>query len=349
MAKTQEREKHYWGYRIDVKNQDFFFKELEQGRLRQGWGYDKNQELPDTKDSGAKKNLSMYKNVKKGDILLIPRLPDWGSVAIAEATEDWDVKDKEKGYRFEIDVEKKDFGHIFPAKYKGCFNRNGKDVSGNIQSTLKARNRFWNISRLSEDVEKIWKNLAGNKESTSVIENIKNIVSEQVKSHFDLKGFYEKVIVEYNQKFTASQWEDVLKNVLEKIYPGYEIEKTGGMKEEEHGTDLLVVISGLSNLEKYNIAIQVKNYKGKISDDNINNIIEQINKAKRYKWENDGKLIDQILVITSAKEEANPKLIEECQKKEIRVIFSEELKKLIFQSIIESIDLKEIFEEMLQD
>ena len=344
MGKTQEREKHYWGYRIDVKNQDFFFKELQQGRLRQGWGYAENQKLPNTTDSGARKNLSMYHNVKKGDILLIPRLPKWSDVAIAEATEDWDT-----GYKFEIDDEKKDYGHIFPAKYKGCFNRNGKDVSGNIQSTLKARNRFWNISRLSEDVEKIWKNLAGNKESTSVIENIKNIVSEQVKSHFDLKGFYEKVIVEYNQKFTASQWEDVLKNVLEKIYPGYEIEKTGGMKEEEHGTDLLVVISGLSNLEKYNIAIQVKNYKGKISDDNINNIIEQINKAKRYKWENDGKLIDQILVITSAKEEANPKLIEECQKKEIRVIFSEELKKLIFQSIIESIDLKEIFEEMLQD
>jgi len=80
-----------------------------------------------------------------------------------------------------------------------------------------------------------------------------------------------------------------------------------------------------------------------------NNIIEQINKAKRYKWENDGKLIDQILVITSAKEEENPKLIEECKNKEIRVIFSEELKKLIFQSIIESIDLKEIFEEMLRD
>ena len=29
MENTQEREKHYWGYRIDVKNQDFFFKELK--------------------------------------------------------------------------------------------------------------------------------------------------------------------------------------------------------------------------------------------------------------------------------------------------------------------------------
>ena len=192
MENTQEREKHYWGYRIDVKNQDFFFKELEQGRLRQGWGYDKNQELPDTKDSGARKNLSMYHNVKKGDILLIPRLPDWGSVAIAEATEDWD--DKEKGYKFEIDDEKKDYGHIFPAKYIGCFNRHGKDVSGNIQSTLKARNRFWNISRFSEDIEKIMGNLEGNRESTSVIENIKNIVSEKVKSSFDLKECCDKIV-----------------------------------------------------------------------------------------------------------------------------------------------------------
>jgi hypothetical protein len=341
----ENREKNYWGYRIDVKNQDFFFKELEQGRLRQGWGYAENQKLPDTKDSDARKNLSMYEKVKKGDILLIPRLPDWGSVAIAEATEDWDVK----GYRFEIDDEKKDFGHIFPARYIGCFNRHGKDVSGNIQSTLKARNRFWNISRLSEDVEKIMGNLEGNRESTSVIENIKNIVSEQVKSSFDLKGFSEKVIDEYNRKFTASQWEEVIKNILEKIYPGYEIERIGGSKEEKHGTDILVTISGLSNLEKYNIAMQVKNYNDVISDNNIDNIIKQINKAEKYVWENNGKLIDKILVITPAKEEENPKLIEKCKEKNIKVIFSEELKKLILRSIIESIDLKEIFDEMLQE
>ena len=343
----ENREKKYWGYRIDVKNQDFFFKELEQGRLRQGWGYAENQKLPNTTDSGARKNLSMYHNVKKGDILLIPRLPDWGSVAIVEATQDWD--DKEKGYKFEIDDEKKDYGHIFPARYIGCFNRHGKDVSGNIQSTLKARNRFWNISRFSEDIEKIIKNLEGNRESTSVIENIKNIVSEQVKSHFDLKGFSEKVIDEYNRKFTASQWEEVIKNILEKIYPGYEIERIGGSKEEKHGTDILVTISGLSNLEKYNIAMQVKNYNDVISDNNIDNIIKQINKAEEYVWENNGKLIDKILVITSAKKEENPKLIEECKKEDIKVIFSEELKKLILRSIIESIDLKEIFDEMLQE
>ena len=339
----ENREKNYWGYRIDVKNQDFFFKELQQGRLRQGWGYAENQKLPETKDSGARKNLSMHDKVKKGDILLIPRLPDLGSVAIAEAAEDWN-----EGYKFEIDDEKKDFGHIFPARYIGCFNRHGKDVSGNIQSTLKARNRFWNISRLSEDVEKIMQNLEGNKESTSVIENIKNIVSEQVKSYFDLKECCDKIVDEYNQKFVASQWEEVIKNILEKIYPGYEIERIGGSKEEKHGTDVLVNIPGISISGSYNIAIQVKNYTGNISDENIKIIIDQVNKAEEYGWE-DGKLIDKILVITPAKEEENPKLIEKCKKEDIKVIFSEELKNLIFKSIIESIDLKEIFDEMLQE
>ena len=343
MENTQEREKHYWGYRIDVKNQDFFFKELEQGRLRQGWGYAENQKLPDTKDSDARKNFSMYNNVKKGDILLIPRLPDWGSVAIAEATEDWD-----KAYGFEIDDEKKDYGHIFPAEYRGCFNRHGKDVSGNIQSTLKARNRFWNISRFSEDIEKIMGNLEGNRESTSVIENIKNIVSEQVKSYFKLKECCDKIVDEYNQKFVASQWEEVLKDILEKIYPEYKIEKKGGSKEEEHGTDVLVNVPGISR--SYNIAIQVKNYTGNISDNKIAEIIKQINKAgDNEDEEEESKLIEKILVITSAKKEENPKLIEDCKKEDIKVIFSEELKKLIFQSIIESIDLKEIFDEMLQE
>jgi len=199
-------------------------------------------------------------------------------------------------------------------------------------------------------LKNIIKNLEGNRESTSVIENIKNIVSEQVKSYFNLKECCDKIVDEYNQKFVASQWEEVLKDILEKIYPGYKIKKTGGSKEEEHGTDVLVNIPGISISESYNIAIQVKHYKGKISDENINTIIDQVKKAEKYgREEEEGKLIDKILVITPAKKEENPKLIEECKKEDIKVIFSEELKKLIFKSIIESIDLKEIFEEMLGD
>jgi hypothetical protein len=340
MENTQEREKHYWGYRIDVKNQDFFFKELEQGRLRQGWGYDKNQELPDTKDSGAKKNLSMYKNVKKGDILLIPRLPKWSDVAIAEATEDWD-----KGYKFEIDGEKEDFGHIFPVTYIGWFNRNGKDVSGEIKSTLKARNRFWNITRFSKNIKKIIQNLENNQTFISVNESIENIVSEEMDTYFkSLNEFSEKIYKKYNDKFEATDWEKVLKNVLEKIYPSeYIVENTGGIKEKKHGTDISITIPGI--FENYMIAIQIKNYKYVVN--NIDKIIEQINKSEEYEWSNNRKLIDKILIITSAKRKDNQNLVEKCQEKSIKVIFSEELKKLIFISNIKSIGLKEIFEEIL--
>ena len=346
MERNEEREKNYWGYRIDVKNQDFFFKELEQGRLRQGWGYAENQKLPDTKDSDARKNLSMYNNVKKGDILLIPRLPDWGSVAIAEAAEDWD--NKEKGYRFEIaklDDGNEDYGHIFPANYIGCFNRHGKDVSGNIQSTLKARNRFWNISRLSEDVEKIIQNLENNKISVSVNESIENIISEEMETYLKLLNeFSETIYKKYDDKFKAADWEKVLKNILEKIYPSeYIVENIGGIKEEKHGTDISITIPGI--FENYVIAIQIKNYKDVVN--NIDTIIEQINKSEEYEWSNNRKLIDKILIITSAKKKDNLNLVEKCQEKNIKVIFSEELKKLILLSNIKSIGLKEVFEEIL--
>ncbi|WP_240002655.1 hypothetical protein [Photobacterium kishitanii] len=60
-------------------------------------------------DSGARRNLPIFRKVKKGDILLVPRLPTWNEVAIVEATQDFD-----EGYDFSIHPELEDFGHIFP-------------------------------------------------------------------------------------------------------------------------------------------------------------------------------------------------------------------------------------------
>lgn len=31
--------KKYWGYRISREDSSFFYEELKEGRLRQGWGY----------------------------------------------------------------------------------------------------------------------------------------------------------------------------------------------------------------------------------------------------------------------------------------------------------------------
>ncbi len=100
---------NFWGYRIDTSNTDFFYKELRsENRLRQGWGYHEDQDLRDMKmDGGAKRNVKIKNNVKKGDYILIPGIPSFGEVAIARATEDWDV-----GYSFSIPEGFKDYGHI---------------------------------------------------------------------------------------------------------------------------------------------------------------------------------------------------------------------------------------------
>ena len=90
--------KHYWGYRICNEASSFFYEELKEGRLRQGWGYNSGQDLRClTYDEGARKNLRMFEEVKKGDILLVPRIPSWEDISIVEATKDWN-----EGYTFDI-------------------------------------------------------------------------------------------------------------------------------------------------------------------------------------------------------------------------------------------------------
>jgi len=95
---------------------------------------------------GTSRNKPMLK-VKKDDIVLVPRLPDWGKVAIVRAKEDW-----ETGYRFEIS-DLGDYGDIFPAEFVKSFTRKNDNVSGNIRSTLRNPSIFWNILHLEDDVE----------------------------------------------------------------------------------------------------------------------------------------------------------------------------------------------------
>ena len=82
---------NYWGYRIDTNKRGYFFDEIQQGRLRQGWGYKESHNLKgETVDEVAQRNRSIFEKVKKGDILLIPRIESWDEIVIVRATEDFD-------------------------------------------------------------------------------------------------------------------------------------------------------------------------------------------------------------------------------------------------------------------
>ena len=119
----------YWAFRIDNRRFKYIDEEARQGRLRQGWGWHDGQDLnlPWTEfvDEGANRNRRMLE-VKKGDVILVPRIPSWTQVAILTATEDW-----ESGYSYEEKGgnEWDDYRHVFPVKFEGQFGRDDSHVS----------------------------------------------------------------------------------------------------------------------------------------------------------------------------------------------------------------------------
>ena len=309
----------YWCYRINNEIPEYFWKELVEKRLRQGWGWHKGQDLKNfKKDEGAGRNRPML-NVNKGDILLIPHLPDWDDIAIVEATEDWNV-----GYKFDIDKKLGDYGHIFPAIFLKKFSRSNEHVTGNIRSTLKNPSRFWNINHYGKDVEKLLKTEESNLSKTQSYENrfeasIENVFNKV----FNASEFSDMLYKKLNEQFTREEWEFALAYGLGQLFPNYFIDRVGGGKESEHGTDILIRMPGIISGCEYVIAIQIKDYEGFVAND----VIKQINKADKY-WNKDNtKLIEKIVIITRADKDNNLDLLE--NKDNVKFIFAKEFKELL--------------------
>ncbi len=312
--------RNYWCYRIDTSKIKYFESELTEGRLRQGWGWDDKQNLRNFKmDEGAGRNFAMFNRVKKGDILLVPQLPNWGEVALVEAMEDWNI-----GYKFEIDSKLYDYGHIFPAKYLKKFTRNNEKVTGNLRSTLKNPSRFWNINHYSKDVEILLNtevsNLSKRQDYNSRLENsIGNVFNEV----FDESIFADKLYDKLTEQFTREEWEFALVHGLRELFPFYQIDRVGGTEEKNHGTDILIKLPSILSNYEYAIAIQIKDYEGFVSE----NVISQIEKVENY-WQSENlKLIDKIVIITKAKKDNNLNLFE--NNKNVKFIFANELKQLL--------------------
>lgn len=305
--------------------------ELNNGRLRQGWGWDEGQDLRDFKvGEGAGRNRSMFNKVKKGDILLVPQLPNWGEIAIVEATEDWSV-----GYEFKIDENLGDYGHIFPAKFIKRFTRNNENVTGNLRSTLKNPSRFWSINHYSDDVD-ILLNASQDElvKKQDHYSRLTSAVGEVFNEVFNEQEFTNKLYDKFIEQFTREEWEFALVNGLQKAFPFYQVERVGGKEEKNHGTDILIRLPSLLSDYEYAIAIQVKDYEGTVDQ----SAIDQINKADSY-WESENlKLIEKWLIITKASKDVNIELVN--NDSSIKIIFAGELKEILNKIAKSMIDMK---------
>lgn len=310
---------NYWGYRIDTDKREYFYDEIREGKLRQGWGYENTHDLRcKTVDEIAKRNFPIFNKVKKGDILLVPRIEGWDEIVIVRATEDFD-----KGYHFSIDSKIGDYGHIFPVKYEMCFSRDNINVDGAIRETLKCRSRFWNVNRCGEAIEKILSMPESELRSASSYEER---FRRQVEKSFNEEAFADSVYEELNRTAQASEWEFILCEGFRRMLPdSYSIETTSNKVENDHGSDIIIRIPGIFN-NSYIIAIQVKDYSENVST----TVVDQICKAENFFLKEEGAiLIDKYIIITRAKSEVNAELIEYANQKNVKILFDKEVKQLL--------------------
>lgn len=311
----------YWGYRIDKTAIRFFSEELKQGRLRQGWGGPDQDLRGSSLGRGARRNLRML-HVKKGHVLLVPELPERGRVAIVEATEDW-----ESGYRHEVPAAEADYGHIFPARLVKSFVRETAGVSGDLRKSLRYIGRFWTLDAVGADIEVLRR--ASQADLNAKITDEKRLsdaVHAAFGSAFNAEKFGTSVYDRLNREFDNTRWENVLVRVLETRYPPpCRVDRVGGRGEKAHGTDILISLPGVGEGPRHAIAVQVKDYAGTVGP----HPVDQIIKAEWWDGQDSHSVVEKVVILTKAKREKNAALLEYAGKNSVRLVFAEDLKRML--------------------
>lgn len=270
----------------------------------------------------------MFHEVKKGHILLVPRLPDWHRVAIVEATDDWD-----EHYRFQVPTEYGDYGHIFPAKLVKSFYRNADAVPGDLlgRSALSNQHSFLNIDGFGAAIKALKCAKQEDLDSgISVEERLTSTVETEFHDHFQHEEFGRSLYSSLKKKFGNKEWEEVLVRALKSQYPApCQVTQVAGTGEDYHGTDILISLPGVGQGPPHAIAVQVKNYHGTVQEPMVDKAIGQIKKADWWQEQGDYHIIEKVLILTKARRVDNPRLVELGEKENVRLVFADELKTLL--------------------
>lgn len=309
---------NYYAFRTDRNHCTFMNAELINGNLRQGWGFHPGQNLKSwTVDQGSKANLRML-TVRKGDLILVPGLPEQHLVTLVRATEDWN-----DGYRFEIDEKLGDYGHIFPVDKLRVFARHNEYVHADIRKTLRTSSRFWSVNKYADAIDEL-RNYTDEQLGSTVdaADKFVSAVAGAYEESFDQEKFATSLRRRLTATHQSGEWENALVAGLQALFPAYQVERTGGIKEKQHGTDILIRMPGLMAGESFGIAIQVKDYENQTDL----GAIEQISKAGA--WEEDGiRIIEKVVIYTNVEEVDHQQLKD--NQHGVRVLFAKQLDELL--------------------
>ncbi len=246
--------------RTDKDSVVFIVQELKKGRLRQGWGYQDDQNLDEIRALSDKSvlnddqkacwrgNRRMHPqerdSIQRGDYIILPNLPEIGLWLVTKVT---------GGYYYQIEPSIKDFGHIIEVDIlnpEKSINPYSQHVSANLRKTMSTRSRLWNIDRYRSDVEKLITAITDGEDLSKPTEEIEKIL-----------GIYSKISEtlesELRYHYHGSEFEVPMKKLLEKIYQN--VEQRAGPREK--GADFICSFKdGLG--VPYKIAVQVKMWEG---------------------------------------------------------------------------------------
>ena len=207
-------------FRID-RDSKFILEEIKNGRLRQGWGTDtmslinSNNEIVSAEEwtknyfwkgeelASIKRrynNLKTMVNMVKGDLVIIPKYPDWGMFIIAK------IKNP---YKFEMPLDKtiNDYGHLLEIEEIREFKYFQNNSTQSIASKFKAYQRPLNNVHNSEIIENCSILLSSGISENNTNKDENSIKVEIIKdeSNFSIEAStstLEKIIDKINRKET---------------------------------------------------------------------------------------------------------------------------------------------------
>jgi hypothetical protein len=164
--------RRYWALRTDQARRDFIWRELQAGRLRQGWGYRPDLELEHLAELKRRRvQLPKYQqDAWRGNRRLLPSQP--GSMQIDDIVVFlhmprygvWSIARVTGGYRYQISSQGNavdgtaDYGHIRDVNLltdaRGI-NPKRDGASDRLRRSMRSIQRMWTLDPHGEEIERL--------------------------------------------------------------------------------------------------------------------------------------------------------------------------------------------------
>lgn len=330
--------RRYLVFRTDRTQREFIFREIDQGRLRQGWGWKNDHDLRllerqlragkqlTEEDARVWRNRRMLDTesdgMRRGDVVLIPNMPDlnrWIVVRVSGAP-----------YTFAPIIargrEGADYGHIvgveavrLPNGKIGVIEPDNAHVEPRLRASMQRSARISSIDSLGGAIDDLIAAIESGKDTATP--------EPEAQKAESFAGTVRDAVIKHLQlKYRGAELEQLARRLFSWIYQGARVERWGGANER--GTDLLVFTRDPLGIE-YKIAVQLKHHEG-IHEDR--RTLEQIELAREQHRVDAGIIVTLSEVVSEAFEEKRAAL-EGKLGIELRIITRDEFAALVMTHI----------------